>query len=304
MGQWLKFTTQLPLELLDIITDLLQDDTPTLKACCLSFRSIRFSSQRHLFKIVHLASLSNDKPGSCEGLRAITQISPHIRPNIREVRLHAESDPTSPLLWINEDHDALPALLESLPNVQNIHLVSVAARPLVWCHLPTRVRAAIMQILSTSHIHGLTLKCVAFENTSEFMSVFEAASHLKELYMCVACVLDNHASFKSTATSGYNTAVDTSRSRPCLESLWLKQSTGTISDFAAFPDTKYCMDALLHPRSSLDITSRLRKFAVTVHPDDDHWPLQALFDKAEMLEELIIEVEASGMSCVHAMIRL
>ncbi len=71
-------------------------------------------------------------------------------------------------------------------------------------------------------------------------------------------------------------------------------SAGGLGEQTAYPDTDYCINAFLHPRATLDSTSSLRKFCISMHPEDDHWAIQPLIDRAQNLEELVVEMDVFG----------
>ena len=288
---------RLPLELVDIITDSLQDDIQSLKNCALSSRSLRFSAQRHLFNTIYLTSSSGDLPGSCEGLHAILRCSPHIITYIRELRLYVGSEGSDkPFFWLLEDDNvALPRILETLANVRSIHITNLSSNALIWRQIPRHIRDAILAAFSSPRMRSVTLKKVAFYSTKEYMTLFQNSLSLKELYMWVACCLVGpRASFVSNQDGGYDGAPAILKARPQFETIWIKQSAGTLGEHTAYPDTTYVVDAFMHPRASLDATTNLRKLCVSIHPEDDHGPLHVLLDKAKNLQELVLEVDVFG----------
>ncbi|KAJ7832841.1 hypothetical protein B0H14DRAFT_2309282, partial [Mycena olivaceomarginata] len=83
-----------PQELVDIVVNNLQDDTPSLKACSLTAHTFVPSARIHIFKRIEIMP-PNDNPGSkeppsrspCQKLLKMLNSSPHIAPFVEELSI-------------------------------------------------------------------------------------------------------------------------------------------------------------------------------------------------------------------------
>ncbi|RDB16545.1 hypothetical protein Hypma_002916 [Hypsizygus marmoreus] len=139
-------STKLPQELLDHIVDELFSDHATLKQCAISFRSLRFRSQSHLFAEIYL-----DEHVPCKRLHSVLTENAGIAAHVLKL--------TVSLFRYNAitDDEVLPLVFDMMTSLRTFTLLDYLSS---WTTIPERTRLSLFQIfalpsLSTIHFTSL-----------------------------------------------------------------------------------------------------------------------------------------------------
>lgn len=277
----------LPLELENIILNLLKDDHQTLKACSLVCRSFLITSQKHLFSKIVLQRDPTKPiyPALTTRLRRVLFSSPHIASFIKSldiidnwaVRIPEGEERVRLFLtrsdrsenWVSCDTD-LTYILESIKNITCIAFSS-AGRGTAWHSLPMEMQDAIRSIFTSHRLIRVVLK-----HTDQFpLSLFSTCSALRHLEL-FGVGFDTPGPGGDTWTG---------------EKIYLVSLQ--MSGLSSFLDviTNY----ILSSRCRLDI-SRLKTLAIASDGKDEvqllNWKL--IYQSASSLEHLVFDALLPG----------
>ncbi|RDB16445.1 hypothetical protein Hypma_002923 [Hypsizygus marmoreus] len=130
-------STKLPQELLDHIIDELSSDHTTLKQCALSFRSLRFRSQSHLFAEIYFASHL-----ACKRLHSVLTDNASIAPHVHNLTISLYSSPR--LI----DDEVLPIIFDMLTSLREFTLHGTFHGRSTWTSIPECTKLSLFRLFS------------------------------------------------------------------------------------------------------------------------------------------------------------
>ncbi|KAJ7073611.1 hypothetical protein C8F01DRAFT_1360460 [Mycena amicta] len=172
----------LPQELIDLILDVVPDNT-TLKACCLVAREFRYTSQKRLFASLTLIPSFRfwRKPHlTVAKLANVLAESPHLATHVHRVKLFSDSGNASPA-WMRDDQCA--GMLYRFVNLTTLAVEAHVSR-LFWSNFPGPLKAALCAATALPTLTGLSLRHIQFNSTSGLLELIQGRSALRQLSLC------------------------------------------------------------------------------------------------------------------------
>ncbi|KAJ6546936.1 hypothetical protein B0H19DRAFT_1163113 [Mycena capillaripes] len=166
----------LPQELVDIVTDYIQDDPLTLRTCSYVSPSFRRSSQRHVFsRIRFLPPRSAKRPTLCKTFYDILVSSPRLASHVKDLEVLEGDDctETSPP-WVASDE----SLGLVLPLLQLRRFLFHCPYPRLFV-VPRTLQALFLDVFRSPTLRSLTLGRLIFTPSSLNFS----GTNLKELVL-------------------------------------------------------------------------------------------------------------------------
>ncbi|RDB15849.1 hypothetical protein Hypma_003717 [Hypsizygus marmoreus] len=193
--------SDLPQEIVDIISELLQDDTNSLKNCSVLSHSWALSCQRHLFhslalggarKVVRfrhkepIASRSDSPETQYQELDAFLVNSPGIASQcVRFVRLRFDSYAVSPPRYSESTNNALSSVLAKLTRVHTYDLYLGK-----WGQYPKGLRQSIYTLLQQPSTSSISVNCTEFASPADVASLLIHSQGLKDLSIMDCSIMD------------------------------------------------------------------------------------------------------------------
>ncbi|KAJ7323068.1 hypothetical protein DFH08DRAFT_969693 [Mycena albidolilacea] len=180
----------LPQELVDTIVDILHDDTPSLRACCLAARPFGISARKHIFKKIEILSSSDASQRFYELLCS----SPHIAPLVEDLcivsvleRWHETSgfrDPSGDYM----SGRLLSLILLLLTELIRISIIetgdvnqSCAKFSRSWRRMELPLQSALANVFSSPRLEAVHLCGLVLDSPCHLLSLFSEATALKEM---------------------------------------------------------------------------------------------------------------------------
>ncbi|KAJ6557970.1 hypothetical protein B0H19DRAFT_124792 [Mycena capillaripes] len=174
---------RLPRELLDIITDELRTDVPSLRACALSLRDIVPSVQTHLFfkVVLHQPESRTKKNSQCQKFSRLLESSPHLASLVKDFRI-IDDEPRFPLA----EWRTLSGMLR-LFDLKRISIRCTAAC-LDWDRLHRDFKASLQGVFTSPRLEAIQLHGILISAPPEsvLFHIF-MGSHANLQHLSVSC---------------------------------------------------------------------------------------------------------------------
>ncbi|KAJ7677249.1 hypothetical protein B0H17DRAFT_121586 [Mycena rosella] len=215
----------LPQELIDIVTDNIQNDPVTLKACSYAASSFRRSSQRHLFSRIKLLPPRSAKRSTpCEKFHEVLASAPHLASYVRCLEIlegyDTDGKPARNLPWIRSDRTL--ELVLPLLRLRRFSLHCTWPASLNISSLPGTLKAQFHDVLHSPTLASLSLGRIVF-TPSNFHFYLDGCRSLKELTL-------SNVSVHSSLDVDDPETVESDALRAQLESLDVVESDGEVID--------------------------------------------------------------------------
>ncbi|KAF9464035.1 hypothetical protein BDZ94DRAFT_1297452 [Collybia nuda] len=178
-------TSIIPVELIEVIIDLVHDYPATLKICALASHSFARMAQAHLFSTITLdAPTPLQYPiNSCQKLNRILCESPHLAVYVQNFLIfdgHHKSGYPREVLdtcryeWVATE-ETLSKVLSQLVNLRSLSIRG-SKNVMEWENLSTEIRNAILAAAKLPQLSGIELI-----NTSGFLPLLKSVTNLKNI---------------------------------------------------------------------------------------------------------------------------
>ncbi|RDB28202.1 hypothetical protein Hypma_001511 [Hypsizygus marmoreus] len=245
-----RVRTELPQEIIDTIIDSLSTykDHPTLKSCTLASRSLRPSSQKHLFSRILLS-----KNSACDRIYPLLTENPTLCSYVHDIILTSESDQATSPQWLrlNENLACVLDMLTSL-RVCSLSIYNDGDWKDIHPHTTTALfRVFALPSLDSIDIGGLTGIPVSF---------FDIPNDIEELELRFV------AFTRTTRTTSDAAASPLFRSAGSLSMTALEFIPNTRAFVNEDPNTIFALTT--HPESCFSRITDLR-----IHVSRDSFPI-------------------------------
>ncbi|KAJ2927957.1 hypothetical protein H1R20_g9120, partial [Candolleomyces eurysporus] len=150
----LSATSEIPQEIIDLVTDQTQSDSATLQALSLVSRAWSLRTRECLFHSIELSAEEK-----CTTLRPLLEERPSLRHCVKALTIRV----ATPYSWLNENPSesilAILPILDSLTRF-SIHGKFEPSGSLNWKALSPKVQIALYEVMARPHVTSITLSSI------------------------------------------------------------------------------------------------------------------------------------------------